>query len=71
MACNHRHVVVHRNDVTEHTIPEDGPETACNCGPAVLCPVCEWKPLYDDCFIVAPPELVDAHLAPPPKSALN
>lgn len=71
MRCQHKHVVVHRDDVEEHKMPEDGSETACSCGPGLICPVCDWDSLYADCFIAGPSELVDAKLVTPDKSQFN
>lgn len=71
MGCSHRHLVVHRNDAEEHRIADDTSEGTCSCGPAILCPVCDWEAFYDQCLVLAPPELVDEHLITPPKGELN
>lgn len=71
MRCGHRHLIIHRNDIEDHRMPEDGPEGACSCGPAIMCPVCDWQLFNDECFIVAPGDVIDAHLVVPPKNQLN
>lgn len=71
MRCQHKHVVVHRDDVEDHRMMEDAPETACSCGPGLLCPVCDWAQLHGDCFIAGPSELVDSKLVLPPNSQMN
>ena len=71
MPCQHKHVVIHRDDVPEHRLPENGPEAACSCSPGLICPVCDWSELYHDCFIAGPSELVDKHLVSPPTQQLN
>lgn len=70
MPCSHKHLVIHRDDVEQHDM-QDGLEANCSCGPGLICPVCDWGVVHNECFIVAPEHVVDANLASPPKSQLN
>jgi hypothetical protein len=59
MACPHRHVVVHRNDKARHRYGADA-ESDCECGPALLCPICMFATMESGCAVSAPPSLVES-----------
>jgi len=71
MSCNHRHIVLHRNDVEDHVIDHGTSEMTCSCHPGIICPVCDWGVLNDVCMVYAPGDLVDSHSIRPPDTLLN